>query len=574
MAILDQEAKYSYVNAAWTRVLGYQQDELVGLSPAEFTHPADRAEDARLVAAILSGEIDTYTREKRYVRADGSVVHALLHAAAVQDAHAGRYYVGQFQDISERVQAERAVRSLQVELAREVEISATVLRNLPRGAIFLVDRNLCYVSAAGPSVPDLVGVPAAGLPGRSAEEVIPAVYRAEALERVRATLDGQTLHFEAMRGGRMYEVRTTPIYSGEPFPVAALLHFYDITERRAQASELETERERFRALVENAPIGIFEMDVNGNVLYMNEHWRALTGLSLEEARSPWLRAAGIAAEDRDRFLAAWYEAGQTGQPFKIDFRYQAEGGTLRRLTTFATPMRGPNGRTTGFIGVTLDATVQREAADAIERSLREKETLLKEIHHRVKNNLQVIGSIIRLQASRSDDARVKAVFDDLRSRIHAIALLHERLYSSPDLAAIDLLEYLRGLVADTARTAGARADSVRVLGPDRRVSLGLDDAVPVGLIATELVTNSFKHGSRSGEKPNVELKLTLEPEHALLSVSDDGPGFADGFEPHSAKTLGMLLLGSLARQLEGELSFRGRPACGTLRFPLREKLLP
>jgi PAS domain S-box-containing protein len=568
MAILDANIRYTHVNAAWTRILGYERAELVGKSPVELTHPDDRAADEPLLAALVSARVQTYSCEKRYLRRDGSVVHVLLHAAAVNDAVSGRYFIGQIQDITLRVQAEQAVRELQAELARQAEISATVLGNMPRGALFLIDRELRCLSASGPSVPELVGVPAEALPGRNAAAMIPEAHREEVLGRLRATLAGEIITFEAVRGARTFEVRTAPIYSGEPAPVAALIHLYDVTERKQQAIALEAERERFRALVEDAPVGIFEMDAQGNVLYMNEQWRALAGLGPEQAREPTLRIAGVHPDDRSKLLATFGESIRAGRGYKVDYRYQPPSGQQKRLTSVAAPVRDHDGAVSGFIGITLDATAQLEAADAIARSLKEKETLLKEVHHRVKNNLQVIGSMIGLQANRIDDTRAQRVFDDLRGRIHAIALLHERLYRSRDLGAIDLFAYLEGLASDAARAAGAAPERIVVRGPPVPVALGIDEAVSVGLVANELVTNAFKHGSRGSTKARVEVALGLEGEDVELTVSDDGPGFPAGFAPEAGNTLGTLLLRRLAQQLGGEMLFSSEPTRGVLRFRL------
>ncbi|MES1184014.1 MAG: PAS domain S-box protein, partial [Myxococcales bacterium] len=430
---------------------------------------------------------------------------------------------------------------------------------MPRGAVFLIDRNLCYLSASGPSVPDLVGLSPDELPGRSAEQMIPAPYRDQVLAQLRATLSGQSVEFEAVRGERTFEVRTAPIFSGEPAPVAALIHLYDVTERKQQARELENERERFRALVANAPVGIFEIDSSGSVTYTNEQWLKITGLTPEAARSPELRTRHVHPEDRLKLWQAWSAASGSGQRYEVDFRYQVEGGKPQRLSSVGAPMRAADGSVSGFIGITRDVTAQLEASESIERSLREKETLLKEIHHRVKNNLQVVGSILGLQAHRSNDERLHRVFEDVRSRIQAIALLHERLYRSPDLGAINLLEYLQGLVGDAARAAGASSGRTTVRGPTKPILLGIDDAVPVGLIANELVTNAFKHGSRGSSKAWVTVELSLADDVLELSVADDGRGFPENFEADESKTLGLLLLKSLARQLQGEVRFSSQP---------------
>jgi PAS domain S-box-containing protein len=568
MAILDERLMYAHVNSAYTSLLGYSPSELAGKTPAAITHPEDRAQDEKLIESLSRSESQAYTREKRYLRRDGTIVYVLLHAAIVRDPAGRTYYIGQVQDITPRIRAEREVQALQAELSREAEIKGMILKNMPRGALFLLDRDLRYLSAYGPSVWDLLHFAADQLPGRSAAQLIPERHKEEVLAHIRATLDGKEVVFEAVRGEHTYEVRTAPIYSGEPEPVAALIHLYDITERKAQERALAEERERVRMLVTNAPVGIFEMDVHGNVRYMNDRWTELTGLSREDAGSPAARLAGIHPDDRESVLSAWSKARAESTGYKVDFRYQGPNGKPKRLSSVAAPMRGPDGSVTSFIGITVDATAQLEAADAIQRSLREKETLLKEIHHRVKNNLQVIGSIIGLQANRTKEPGVRSILDDLRSRIQAIALLHERLYGSPDLGAIDLGAYIRELVTDSARAAGSAADRIRVHSEGGPITLGVDDAVPVGLVVNELVTNAVKHGVRGTEHAKVEIEIAVERDAVRVTVADEGPGFSDSFKPDFERTLGMLLIRNLTRQLRGEISFSSRPTRVTLRFPL------
>jgi PAS domain S-box-containing protein len=405
--------------------------------------------------------------------------------------------------------------------------------------------------------------------GKAARDVIPEPYRAEVVARLEATLQGKKQAFEAVRGSRVFEARMSPIYSGEPLPVAVLVHLYDITARKQQALALEAERTRFRALVDNAPVGVFEMDANGNALYVNDLWLRIVGLDADAARHPATRTAGIHPDDRTKLLTEWALAKQEGRGYRADFRYQVPGGPAKRLSSVAAPLRRPDGTVSGFISVMLDRTVELENAASIERSLREKETLLKEIHHRVKNNLQVIGSIIGLQASRAPDGQLRSLFLELRGRVHAIAQLHERLYRSQDLGAIELVEYLRGLVTDAARAAGASADRVSVRAPDASLVLGMDECVSVGLIVNELVSNAFKHGCRPPSNGRAEVALRLEGDVIVLDVSDDGPGFPEGFAPGRVSSLGMLLLRNLARHLGGEISFNSRPTRVTLRFSRR-----
>ena len=189
-------------------------------------------------------------------------------------------------------------------------------------------------------------------------------------------------------------------------------------------------------------------------------------------------------------------------------------------------------------------TTQSQAA------LREKEALLKEIHHRVKNNMQVISSLLRLQERSIGDAATRELFAESQRRIQSMALVHEKLYSSGNLARIDFADYARSLAALLFRSFGVTdAVALRVDSP-QPVFLSVDSAVPCGLIVNELVTNSLKHASPS----EVSIALRRDEHHRVtLRIADDGKGANLDALAHS-ETLGLRLVRTLVRQLNGEMS--------------------
>jgi two-component sensor histidine kinase len=200
---------------------------------------------------------------------------------------------------------------------------------------------------------------------------------------------------------------------------------------------------------------------------------------------------------------------------------------------------------------------QREvlrSEEAIRSSLREKETLLKEIHHRVKNNLQVIGSLLRLQARYLKDEQARAMFEESQNRVHAISLVHEKLYRAADLGSIDFHDYLLSLtesLTDSWKGAGVPVD-VAVEGTG--VQLGVDTAIPCGLIVTELVTNALKHAFPNAASGSIRVAVVTGPEGWLkLTVQDDGIGMPENLDFHRSDSLGLELVGSLVRQLGAEV---------------------
>lgn len=195
---------------------------------------------------------------------------------------------------------------------------------------------------------------------------------------------------------------------------------------------------------------------------------------------------------------------------------------------------------------------RRRAEEALRNSLREKEVLLREIHHRVKNNLQIVSSILSLQGNYIKDQKSLEMFEDSQSRIRSIALIHELLYQNEDLAKMDFKEYLSNLVTNLFRTY--RIDSKISFEIDADpVTFGLDSAIHCGLIVTELVTNSLKYGFRGREEGKVSVSIKNLEDEYILTVEDDGIGFPDNFDYRQADSLGLQLVSTLAEQIDGQL---------------------
>jgi two-component sensor histidine kinase len=189
-------------------------------------------------------------------------------------------------------------------------------------------------------------------------------------------------------------------------------------------------------------------------------------------------------------------------------------------------------------------------------SLQEKETLLKEIHHRVKNNLQLICSLLNLQAQSSDDMRLSAAFEDSSNRVRSMALVHEHLYRSPDLHRIQFADYVRALLEAMvhAHGTGERIDYVVDIGS---VAIPVDVAMPCALIISEIVTNAFKHAFPKDRSGHVVISMAQLPDNRLeLVVSDDGIGAAPDFCLERSESLGLSLVKMLVEQLSGRLQWR------------------
>jgi two-component system, sensor histidine kinase PdtaS len=197
--------------------------------------------------------------------------------------------------------------------------------------------------------------------------------------------------------------------------------------------------------------------------------------------------------------------------------------------------------------------------EKLRASIREKEALLREIHHRVKNNLQVVSSLLQLQARHATQPHTRQAFQDSQGRIHSMALIHDLLCNSPELSHIDGAGYVRQLADYQFRTHGIDGNRIRLAMDAEPAHLNLEAAVPYGLIANELLTNTLRHAFPDERAGEIRITLRSRPEnHVYLSVQDDGVGLPAGFDWSNATSLGFRLVRMLADQLKAKLDVHPR----------------
>jgi two-component sensor histidine kinase len=256
-------------------------------------------------------------------------------------------------------------------------------------------------------------------------------------------------------------------------------------------------------------------------------------------------------EDRQRMVATLREHGHVQD---MDTRFRVKGGDVVPARYFTSPIT--IGGEIHLLSVIQDVTARKAAEEQIAQSLREKEVLLKEIHHRVKNNMQVISSLLSLQSRYLNDARLQEVLKESQQRIRSMALAHEALYRSQNLASIPFGDYARTVVNHLLRSYAPHAVEVDV--QTDRYALEVDQAVPAGLILNELVSNTLKHAFPGGRSGHVTVEIRETDSHECrIIVQDDGVGLPADLDIGTTATLGMELVRSLTEQLEGTLVYSG-----------------
>jgi len=214
------------------------------------------------------------------------------------------------------------------------------------------------------------------------------------------------------------------------------------------------------------------------------------------------------------------------------------------------PLKGTDG-SIQVLGVAADITARKLAEEITKRSLKEKELLLKEIHHRVKNNLQIIISLLKLQSKYVFDPRDLEIFNKSRSRVETMSLIHEKLYKSADISQIDIGNYLRELVSHLLKAYNLSNAKIDFIINADNILMTIDTAIPCGLIVNELINNILKHAFPEGYTGKIELNLRRSDENVILEVIDNGIGIPEAFELDKSDTLGMQLIDTLVKQLDG-----------------------
>ena len=353
---------------------------------------------------------------------------------------------------------------------------------------------------------------------------------------------------------RVFDVRVSPLIDWRGNLVSQIVVLRDITVRKRAEELLFESEEKFRTIFENASDEIVYMDRNGTIIDINKK-ETLFGYDPEEIigkNFTELDFVGLDMREMGSLFKDVVMKGDTSPVTMMELEFNHKNGR-RVFAEVSTRVIKKKGEVEAILGIVRDVTERKKAEEKIKLSLKEKEVLLREIHHRVKNNLQIVSSLLSLQSQYIRDNLCADMLKESQNRIRSMALIHEKLYQSEDLASINADEYIRTLVHGLHRSYAARTDQITVTINVEDISLRVDTAIPCGLIINELVSNSLKHAfpRRKGEIKVILHSLNGDIE---LSVTDNGIGLPEDIDFRTTETLGLRLVTILAEdQLNGEI---------------------
>jgi len=345
------------------------------------------------------------------------------------------------------------------------------------------------------------------------------------------------------------EVQFTSVYRSGLFS-GWIYIFEDITKRKSVENRIAKSEKKYRELADMLPQTVFETDTNAQLTFMNVYGFEMFGYSQEHLENG-LNILELIIEEERGISKDKIKEVLKGDNSGDEYTAKRMDGTLFPIIIHSNPIFNRE-IFEGFRGIIIDISNIKDAEEKIRASLKEKEVLLQEIHHRVKNNMQIISSLLSLQANHTDSEEIAEILKESRGRVKSMAMIHEKLYHSQNLGKLNMLEYINNLATDIVSSYSTNSTDIILDMDVENISLNIDTAIPMGLMVNELVSNSVKHAFPN-KKGVISLKLKYMDDYYLLSVSDNGIGFPENFNIEDSSSLGLKLVKSLAIQLEGEL---------------------
>lgn len=546
ISYIDRDYRYRYANKGYRDWFGIELDALLGHSIAEFYGEEVFAEIRPFIDAALAGETTTYERDvatgtgRR--RAHVTAVPHRGDDGAVQ----GLYVL--MSDITQTKQTEE-------ELRRANAFLDSVFDEIPNLAFVKDAKTLKYLRF-NKAAEETMGMSKGEVIGRNDHDIFSLEDAETFAAKDREALAGMALIDiaeerlqTAHKGVRLLHTKKLPMFDGQGKPLYLLGISEDITERRQAELALERSERFLQAIIEAIPQPVFVKDRQHRWVMFNDAFCDM----LEKKREQILGASDSDVHPTEvsrRHEAEDERVFAMGGPLFTEAEYHFSGGSRWLLKS---KCRLTMADEQFLVGIITDITERRKIEERIEASLREKEVLLKEIHHRVKNNMQIISSLLQLQSGYITDPEVLEVFQESQTRIRAMALIHEKLYQTPDLALVDFGDYVRELLSMLTVSYHSRASNVKMEVRAEPILLDIDRAIPTGLILNELVSNGIKHAFPDGQAGTITIELQQEDRRVVLVVRDNGVGLPPQFEADKATSLGLRLVNVLTDQLNATL---------------------
>jgi PAS domain S-box-containing protein len=556
IAEVDAQGRRLSVNATACAITGRSREELLHGNIFDVLHPQDREEDLRQYRRLVAGEIDRYTIEKRIVRKDGSVIWISVVTSAVHDASGAFLYgVRTFQDITGTKRALDELAEREQRLAATYEHAGIAISEIDaHGRLLRVNEAACLIT--GYSREELLQLTVFDVTHPDdREQDIEKFHRQTSVPDDRYMVEKRLIRKD---GGVIWvAVTSSTVRDSAGRFLYGIRVMQDITERKRIRDALRHSERQFRELLESLPAAVYTTDAAGRLTFYNQTAVELSGkepqLGSDEWRVSWrlYRPDGTPMPIEEFPLERLLRGNRPVQG--IEAVAERPDGSRIPLIAYPTPLRDESGTLVGAVNMLVDIS-ERKQAEANQKVLQD------ELNHRVKNNMQMLHSLLRSaqRQTRSDEAR--AVLADASQRVGAMAAAQQVLYEAGNTVTYNAKDFLEGVCASTRQVFSR--DIGIVISECMAEKLSNDTAMPLALILNELLTNAAKHGMNGKGEGSIQVRLRKGQDSTgqdafELCVEDGGPGFDLPEGPMRSSGLG--LVSGLARQLGGRLKVERAP---------------
>ncbi len=552
---IDVEGKIIYVNAMWQHCLGYENDEIVNQNILKFIHPEFRTHFEEMMKSVFTGsnvntlEFAFQTKSNKRILVEGNISSKKNQAGNVIATR------GIFRNITDKMLAEQTI-SLSEQRYRTIYDQAFlgIARIDLDGKFIQANHQMC--SILGYTEDELIDKTVMSLTDATNADSVRGIFLKLKNGEIKShTLENSFLH----KSGTVLFCNLTAsiVTDGEGKPDYIVSICEDITEEKRKQAKINEQAAKINAIFDSSSHLIWSVDRKISLTSFNKNYAdALYNLYGYTPRIPDDKHAPKIKFGPDEYHDFWnkkYEEAFKGKPQQFETELRDKKGNLVVREIFLNPIYKSEGVIEEISGIAHDITEKKMADQQMKESLQEKEVLLKEVHHRVKNNLQVISSIMNLQSSYIKDKYTLEMLRELQNRIKSMSFIHESLYQTTAFSSIKFSDYVVTLTQNLVHSYRIYSGLVVLKHEVEEVFLNLDTSIPCGLIVNELVSNALKYAFPEGKKGEVWVRLKDDSGLVTLVVSDNGIGLPDGFDFRQTDSLGLQLVTSLVEQINGEI---------------------